>query len=83
MTNPQERRKATVFEQHAQSVVGAVILAVLLWVGNTLTDVKEKQIKMEGVLLGQSALQSSLESRISRAEGQLHEVQVDLAKRRP
>lgn len=44
---PQQRSSGSVIERHIQTIVTAVLLAVLLWTGNTLLDVREKLARIE------------------------------------
>lgn len=42
-----DRRKAGVIERHIQTVVQAALLAVLLWIGGTVVDVRDRMNRME------------------------------------
>lgn len=37
-----QRKPATAFEQHANTLVGLIIAALLIWVGNTVTSTQVK-----------------------------------------
>lgn len=41
------RDRRSVFERHAQTIVGSVLLALLLWSGNTLLDVRDRLGRIE------------------------------------
>lgn len=39
--------EASVFERHAQTLVGVVASALMLWTGNTLLDVRDRLARIE------------------------------------
>jgi hypothetical protein len=38
---------SSTFERHGQTIIGALVLAILLWTGNTVIDIKDKVNRIE------------------------------------
>lgn len=49
------RRESSALERHAQTLVTAVILAVLLWIGSAVVDVRDRLSRYEERNVTQSA----------------------------
>lgn len=57
-------QRASLIEQHLQTIITAVLLALLLWTGNTLLDIRQKVTTLEvQVQVMQSQLQSGVDDR--------------------
>lgn len=64
--NTQDRRKQGAMERHIQSIVQAVIVALLLWVGATLLDVQKATIEATTSLVEVKNQISQINSRFDR-----------------
>jgi uncharacterized protein YukE len=51
-----DRRSAGALERHIQTMVQAALLAVLLWIGGTVVDVKDRVNRMEERAIALSSL---------------------------
>lgn len=67
-------KPATAFEQHAQTIVGLILVAVLLWVGNTVTATQVKVAEVSPKL-------DSLSARLETLEQTLNEFRRDYVRR--
>lgn len=67
-------KPATAFEQHAQTIVGLILVAVLLWVGNTVTNTQVKVAEVSPKL-------DSLSARLETLEQTLNEFRRDYVRR--
>jgi hypothetical protein len=63
----------SLFERHAQTVIGGIVLLLLAWVGTTLVDVNTKISRMEVLVLSDKAEILDLRERVRRLE--LHDAQ--------
>lgn len=61
-----DRRKVGTMERHIQTMVQAGLLAVLLWIGNTVVDVRDRVNKMEERAVALSAQVEEMKSSTSR-----------------
>ena len=56
-------------EQHLQTIITAILLALLLWTGNTLLDIKQKVTTLEiQVQVMQAQLQAGVDDRFRGAD---------------
>lgn len=55
----EERRKNGVFTGHLQTVIQVLGTAILLWVGSSLLDVRDRLIRLEVLYQAQSATSSA------------------------
>lgn len=67
-------KPATAFEQHAQTIVGLILVAVLLWIGNTVTNTQVKVAEVSPKL-------DSLSARLETLEQTLNEFRRDYVRR--
>ena len=65
------------FERHAQSIVAAVILAVVLYTGGTMQDIKEQAQK---TALEVAIFQKSVSDKIAALDSQMSQLQLSVTK---
>ena len=70
----EQPKPATAFEQHAQTIVGLVLVAVLLWVGSTVTNTQVKVAEVSPKL-------DSVAARLETLEQTLNEFRRDYVRR--
>jgi hypothetical protein len=58
-----DRRKTDV-EKHVQTIVVGVCMALLLWAGATMIDMKERQSRLEEKMTGLIAMVTSLQGQL-------------------
>jgi hypothetical protein len=61
----EEPVERSVFERHAQTVIGAVLLALLLWTGSSLIDVRDRLGRIEVYQINANQRDIALDSQMS------------------
>lgn len=72
--SPQEKGQ---FERHAQTIVAAVILAVVLYTGGTMQEIKEQAAK---TALEVAIFQKSVSDKIAALDNQMGQLQLSVTK---
>lgn len=55
-------------EKHLQSILSALTLAGILWMGNTLLDVKDRMARLEEKVIALAGQVGALTARVDRLE---------------
>jgi hypothetical protein len=75
-----EEHATSGFERHAQTIISAVVLALLAWTGTTLLDVRERLTRIEAIKLSEVANDQRLNAELAGIRDRLHVVELQLAK---
>jgi len=73
----QAPREKGAFERHAQSIIAALVLAVVLYTGTTMQEIKEQSAK---TAIEVAIFQKSVSDKISSLDGQMAQLQVTVNK---
>jgi outer membrane murein-binding lipoprotein Lpp len=63
-------------ERHAQTVIGAMVLALLLWAGSTLLDVRDRVVRIETQSVANGSKMDQLERQYHSLERRVHELEL-------
>jgi hypothetical protein len=82
-----EAPRASNLERHVQTLVGAAILAAILWVGGTVTGNRERIATLEERLINLKELARGIEDTLNERAANVHNVtnlerRVDVIERR-
>ena len=71
---------ATGFERHGQTIIGAVLLALLLWAGMTLLDVRDRLGRIETRQVAAVDRDRYLDAEIAEIRRRLRDIELDTAR---
>lgn len=72
---------ATGFEKHGQTIIGAVLLALLLWAGMTLLDVRDRLGRIETRQVAAADRDRYLDTEIADLRRRLRDIELETAQR--
>ena len=79
MADEQEPR--TGFERHAQTIIGGILLALLLWTGSSLIDVRDRLGRIEVYEINSGVRDSNLDREVNELRNRVRELELQEARR--
>ncbi len=76
-----ETIKPTGFERHAQTVIGAILLALLLWTGSALIDVRDRLGRIEVYQINASTQDAALGRDMADLRNRVRDLEINEARR--
>ena len=76
----EEPKPSSIFERHAQTVIGAILLAILLWTGNALIDVRDRLGRIEVYQMNAAGRDAMSDTAINELRNKLDAAGMQLAE---
>jgi len=71
---------ASVFERHGQTILSGVVLALMLWVGSTVLDIKDKVTKIEVYQINSNSHDLVLDKEIVDLSNRVRAIELEHAR---
>jgi hypothetical protein len=76
-----EREPRSGFERHAQTIIGGILLALLLWTGSSLIDVRDRLGRIEVYQINAGVRDSNIDREVSELRNRVRDIELQEARR--